>query len=121
VKSVRHPHGKCRTIQSHHTMEKYPEISQTIIPWAHMYFPSNACAACGSVVPSNIKHFHKLYLHLQTCSIYAEKERALGLNEWDTAYHNNGYIPLPVLRGGVPISKCKDTSNGSEPDCLTQQ
>ncbi|KAF9513990.1 hypothetical protein BS47DRAFT_1362071 [Hydnum rufescens UP504] len=84
-------------------MEKYPEIAQSIIPWANMYFPSNSCAACGSVVPSNMKHYRKLYLHLQTCPIYREKERLLGLNEWDAAYHDKGYIPRPVLRDGIPI------------------
>ena len=90
-------------------MQKYPEITQSVIPWANVYFPSSSCAACGSVLPSNLKHFHKLFLHLQTCSVYTENEREIGLNEWDAAYNNKPYLPRPVLRKGIPISMCKHT------------
>jgi hypothetical protein len=83
----------------------YKKTTESVIPWAKMYFPKNACAACGYIGPSHFKNFIKLFEHLQLCTVYTEEEKIQGLEDWDSAYKGETYIPQPVLREGVPTSE----------------
>jgi hypothetical protein len=84
-------------------MQKYPDITETITPWADTYFPNGSCVACGWAAPSQIKNI-KTYAHFELCDVYTEDERVNGLKDWEAAYEGKAYVPVPVVRDDVEIN-----------------